>query len=194
MTAHVLCASAGCVGSCPCKCLLGAVSLGWTGLAHSCCSDHRWTRRGTNPFPGTFWSVPGRWPKKSGFWWVFIEGNWNNLAVAMYLVVWGVADKVSGSGGNLHWKTTFLDVFRLQMMFRWCLRYVRILCETRATPWGCSILELQVFPAFAGLFHPVDGGDSRACRGSSRSDNSPSHYTVFPHGTLKGEGCRNFRN
>ena len=66
-------------------------------------------------------------------------------------------------------------------------RYVRILCQTRATPWGCSILELQVFPAFAGLFHPVDGGTSRACRGSSRSDNSPSHYTVLQQNTLKGE-------
>lgn len=65
-------------------------------------------------------------------------------------------------------------------------RYVRILCQTRATPWGCSILELQVFPAFAGLFHPVDGGTSRACRGSSRSDNSPSHYTVLQQNTLKG--------
>lgn len=34
-------------------------------------------------------------------------------------------------------------------------RYVRILCQTRATPWGCSILELQVFPASLDFSIPL---------------------------------------
>jgi len=64
-------------------------------------------------------------------------------------------------------------------------RYVRILCQTRATPWGCSIKELQVFPTYLGLFEPVDGGTDRACRGESSSDNSPAHYTVVQKDSLK---------
>ncbi|CAE7025977.1 rliB, partial [Symbiodinium natans] len=64
-------------------------------------------------------------------------------------------------------------------------RYVRIFCQKRATPWGCSIRELQVFPTYLGLFEPVDGGTDRACRGESASDNSPRHYTVVEQETLK---------
>ncbi|CAE7289499.1 PKHD1L1 [Symbiodinium sp. CCMP2592] len=64
-------------------------------------------------------------------------------------------------------------------------RYVRIVCQTRATPWGCSIKELQVFPTYLGLFEPVDGGTDRACRGESSSDNSPAHYTVVQKDSLK---------
>ena len=30
-------------------------------------------------------------------------------------------------------------------------RYVRILCQTRATPWGCSINELQVHARAVGV-------------------------------------------
>ena len=106
-------------------------------------------------------------------------------------LVMGLGTRNFHSSASLHWvevetPETFewIDIFAILCPDS---RYVRILCQTRATPWGCSILELQVFPAFAGLFHPVDGGTSRACRGSSRSDNSPSHYTVLQQNTLKGE-------
>jgi len=37
-------------------------------------------------------------------------------------------------------------------------------------------------------FEPVDGGEGRACRGASRTDNSADHFTVF-FGIPRMEGC-----
>lgn len=50
--------------------------------------------------------------------------------------------------------------------------------ETATTTTASEMTTTTTSSTSTAMFSPVDGGDGRACRGQSYSDNNPDHYTV----------------